>query len=112
MWQRAAEKQPVKDTVLKLDDVLNPQGLLRLTGANLFFDPEDGVGQYLLEGIRSVRAAQTHFGPVSDSKVIVIPDIPSQPDLWNNEYRLSIFTHYTENGTLNAAQALGLHLGR
>jgi hypothetical protein len=53
--------------VLTLDDVLNPQGLLRLAGANLFFDPEDGVGQCLLEGTRSGCATQTRFGPVSDS---------------------------------------------
>lgn len=102
--QAGSEKQPVitsvQDTVLKLDDVLNPQGLLRLTGTNLFFDPEDGTGQCLLEGTRSGQAVQTRFGPVSDSEVIVIPDIPTQPDPWNNEYRLSISTHYTENGSL------------
>lgn len=100
----ASEKQPVissaQDTVLKLDGVLNPQGLLRLTGTNLFFDPEDGTGQCLLEGTRSGQAVQTRFGPVSDSEVIVIPDIPSQTDPWNNEYRISISTHYTENGSV------------
>lgn len=99
-----SEKLPVissaEDTVLKLDDVLNPQGLLRLTGTDLFFDPQDGVSECVLEGTRSGRAVQTRFGPVSDSEVIVIPDIPSQPDPWNNEYRLSISTHYTENGSL------------
>lgn len=99
-----SEKLPVitsaQDTVLKLNDVLNSQGLLRLTGTDLFFDPEDGTGQCVLEGTRNGRTVQTRFGPVTDTQVIVIPDVHSQTDPWNNEYRLSLSTHYTENGTL------------
>ena len=99
-----SEKLPVitsaQDTVLKLDNVLNSQGLLRVTGVDLGFDPEDEVSQCVLEGTRNGRTVQTRFGPIADTEVIVIPDIPSQTEPWNNEYRLSISTHYTENGTV------------
>jgi hypothetical protein len=99
-----SEKLPVitsvQDTVLKLDNVLNSQGLLRVTGVDLGFDPEDGVGKCVLEGTRNGRTVQTRFGTITDTEVIVIPDIPSQTDSWNNEYQLSISTHYTDNGTV------------
>jgi hypothetical protein len=98
------EKLPLissaQDTVLKLDNVLNPQGLLRLSGADLFLDPEDAVSQCVLEGTRSGRAVQSRFGSISNTEITVLPDIPTQTSPWNNEYTLSLTTHYTENGTL------------
>jgi hypothetical protein len=99
-----SEKLPVitsaQDTVLKLENVLNPQGLLRLTGSDLFFDPEDGGGECVIEGTRSGRTVQSRFGMIFNTEIIIIPDIPSQTEPWNNEYRLSVATHYTENGSL------------
>jgi len=98
------EKLPLinaaQDTVLKLDNVLNPQGLLRLTGTDLFFDPEDATSQCVLEGTRSGRTVQSRFGSISNAEVSILPDIPAQTSPWNNEYTLSLTTHYTENGTL------------
>ncbi len=88
------------DTVLRLSNVLNPNGLLRLSGTNLFFDPDDADTGCLIEGTRSGKTVQTRFGPVSNSEVLVMPDVPAQNDPWNNEYLVSIMTQYTENGTL------------
>jgi hypothetical protein len=99
-----SEKLPVisaaQDTVLKLDNVLNPQGLLRVTGTDLLFDPEDGAGQCVLEGTRSGRAVQTRFGSIFNTEITILPDIPAQTGQWNNEYQLSVSTHYTEKGTV------------
>jgi hypothetical protein len=99
-----SEKMPMitsaQDTVLKLDNVLNSQGLLLVTGVDLGFNPEDGVSQCVLEGTREGSTVQTRFGPIGDTEFMVIPDIPSQTQPWNNEYRLSVSTRYTENGTL------------
>lgn len=101
------EKAPVissaEDTVLKLDNVLNPTGLLRLTGADLLFDPEAGGGECVIEGTRSGRTVQARFGTIANSAVMLIPDIPSQPDPWNNEYRVSISTRYSEHGSLRTS---------
>lgn len=99
-----SEKLPLitsaQDTVLALNDVLNPEGLLRLSGDDLLFDQhEEGCG-CLLEGTRAGRTTQSRFGMISNSEIIVMPDIPSQPDPWNNEYRLSVSTQYTEHGSL------------
>jgi hypothetical protein len=98
------EKAPViagtEDTVLRLANVLNPNGLLRLSGSDLFFDPDDAETGCVLEGTRSGRTVQTRFGPISNSEVLVMPDIPDQDDPWNNEYRVSIITQYTEHGSL------------
>ena len=98
------EKAPVisaaEDTVLKLADVLNPSGLLRLSGADLLFDPEaDGCG-CIIENTAGGYTAQSRFGTISNSEVMVIPDIPDRPQPWNNEYRLTISTRYSENGSL------------
>jgi len=98
------EKVPVissaEDMLLKLNDVLNPAGLLRLTGDGLFFDPESGGGECVLEGTNSGRTAQTRFGTISNTAVLLMPDIVSQTDPWNNEYRVSISTRYTAHGSL------------
>ncbi|MCI5180547.1 MAG: hypothetical protein D3911_14750, partial [Candidatus Electrothrix sp. AW3_4] len=88
------------DTVRKLDDFLNPIGALRLTGNDLYFDWEDHGGECVLEGTRSGRTVQTRFVQVTAGEVTFLPDIPTQDNPWNNEYRLSISTHYTEHGTL------------
>lgn len=98
------QKQPMiaaaEDTRLKLNDVLNPDGVLKLTGTNLFFDEEaEGCG-CVIEGTRSGQATQTQFASISNATVLVVPDIPAQDAPWNNEYTVSITTQYTEHGLL------------
>ncbi|MGX9727740.1 MAG: hypothetical protein ACTFAK_10605 [Candidatus Electronema sp. VV] len=88
------------DTVLELKDVLNPQGLLQLNGSNLSFDRKQGAGECVIEGTAGGRIAQTRFGKIEDSEISVIPDIPSPPHPWNNEYTVSVSTRYSEHGTL------------
>lgn len=98
------EKAPVlagaEDTTMQLDDVLNPQGLLRLTGTDLLFDPAKQGEGCVIAGTRSGSTAQSRFGPISNSEVLIMPDVPVQDGPWNNEYRVSITTRYTERGTL------------
>jgi hypothetical protein len=97
------EKLPVitsaEDTVLGLKDVLRADGMLRITGTNLFFDRKDGQPHCLIEGSNNGSAAQTRVGQVTNSEITLLPDVPSQTQPWHNEYRLSITTTYTENGT-------------
>ncbi len=99
-----SQKEPViagaEDTVLRLANVLNPDGLLRLSGTDLFFDPDDAETSCVLEGSRSGSTVQSRFGPISNSEVLVMPDVPAQNDPWNNEYRVSVITRYTEHGSL------------
>ncbi len=101
------QKQPLiaaaEDTKLKLKDVLNPNGVLRLSGANLFFEEgAEGCG-CVIEGTRSgERAVQSQFAQIANSSVLLVPDIPAQAHPWNNEYTLSISTQYTEHGTLRS----------
>ena len=99
-----SEKAPViagaEDTVLKLADVLDPDGVLRLTGTDLFFEPEDSGGECVIEGSRNGRAIQRRFAQIANSSIIVVPKVPHQADLWNNEYRVSVSTRYTERGSL------------
>ncbi len=98
-----AEKVPViasaEDNRLKLDDVLFAQGVLKLTGSNLFFDELEGDGQCVIQGTRSGSAVQSQYALISNSSILLVPDIPVQPDPWNNEYTVSVTTHYTEHGT-------------
>lgn len=98
------QKQPLittaRDTVLDLTDVLNPQGLLQLTGENLYFDLKQDTGTCVIAGTESGGTTQSRFGPISDSEIIVMPEIPAQSNPWNNEYTVSVSTHYTEHGTL------------
>lgn len=89
-----------EDTVLGLNDVLNPDGVLRLSGTDLLFDPQAGNGECVLEGTRSGRTVQTRFAMTSNTMILVVPQIPPQPDPWNNEYRVSVSTHYTAHGNL------------
>ncbi|WP_417914738.1 hypothetical protein [Candidatus Electronema sp. JM] len=98
------QKQPLiaaaEDSKFKLKDVLNPKGVLRLTGANLFFEEgAEGCG-CVIEGTRSGRAVQSQFAQIANSSVLLVPDIPAQAHPWNNEYTLSLSTQYTEHGTV------------
>jgi hypothetical protein len=98
-----AKKLPLintaEDTLLKLDNVLNPDGVLRLTGEDLFFDAEQGTGECVIEGTESGRAVQSRLNLVSNTAIMLMPDIPAQSQQWNNEYTVSVTTHYTEHGT-------------
>lgn len=97
------EKLPVitaaEDTVLGLKDVLRADGMLRITGRNLLFDRKDGIGQCLIEGTNNGSAVQTRVGTIANTEIVLMPDVPSQTEPWHNEYRLSVTTRYTENGT-------------
>jgi len=91
--------ESAEDTRLHLADVLHSKGVLKLSGSNLLFDPEeDGCG-CVLEGTRSGSAAQTQFGPISDSSLVFVPDIPAQDAPFNNEYTLSVSTRPTGHGS-------------
>ena len=97
------DKLPVltsaEDSVLGLDDVLRADGMLRITGSNLFFDRKDSASYCLIEGTRDGSVVQSRLGTISNIEIILMPDVPSQTQPWNNEYRLSLTTHYTEGGT-------------
>jgi hypothetical protein len=99
-----AKKLPLiteaKDSLFNLKDVLNPNGALQLTGTDLYFDRKQGVGECVLEGTASGRTVQTRFIKVENSEIIFLPDIPSQAFPWNNEYKVSVSTRYSEHGTL------------
>jgi hypothetical protein len=88
------------DALLKLNDVLNTEGVLQIMGNNLLFDPEDGVSECVIEGTRNGRAVQSRFVRIEHAEIQIMPDIPSQTEPWNNEYMLSLTTRYTERGTL------------
>ncbi|WP_417908852.1 DUF4469 domain-containing protein [Candidatus Electronema sp. PJ] len=88
-----------EDTKLKLVDVLNPVGLLRLTGSNLYFDEDDPDCGCVIQGTESGEKKQSTFGNISNSEILLAPDIPAQAHPWNNEYVLSLTTQYTEHGT-------------
>jgi len=100
------QKAPViagaEDTVLGLNDVLNPSGVLRLTGTDLLFDPKSGGGECLIEGTRAGRAAQSRFAMISNALILLVPEIPAQPEPWNNEYRVQVSARYTANGSLRS----------
>jgi hypothetical protein len=97
------EKLPVisstEDPVLGLKDVLRADGLLRITGSDLLFDRNDSGSQCLIEGTNNGSAMQTRVGTVSNIEIVLMPDVPSQTQPWHNEYRLSVTTRYTKNGT-------------
>ncbi len=90
-----------QDTVLNLNDVLNPQGLLNLTGNNLSFDrTKPDAGGCVIEGTQSGKTVQHRFGKIENSEVSILPDIPEQDNPWNNEYIVSLSTRYSKQGTL------------
>ncbi|MCI5130420.1 MAG: hypothetical protein D3904_02600, partial [Candidatus Electrothrix sp. EH2] len=84
------EKAPVilsaEDTDLELNDVLNPDGVLRLNGTNLQFDRKDPDCGCTIQGTRSGEALQSQFASVSNSEILVVPHIPAQDAPLNNEY--------------------------
>jgi len=98
------KKAPVllsaEDTSLELNDVLNPDGVLRINGSNLLFDRKDPDSGCTIQGTRSGETLQTQFASISNTEVLVVPHIPTQDDPWNNEYILSLSTRYTENGSI------------
>ena len=79
-----------QDTLLKLNDVLMPQGVLQLTGDDLLFDPEGGSGGCVIEGTQSGRAVQTRFPMITNTAIMLMPTIPAQAHPWNNEYTVSV----------------------
>jgi hypothetical protein len=98
------EKTPVilsaADTDWELNDVLNSDGVLRLTGSNLFFDKKKPDCGCAIEGTHDSKIVQSQFANISDTEILLVPHIPIQEYLWNNEYTLSVSTQYTENGTI------------
>ncbi|MGX9726903.1 MAG: DUF4469 domain-containing protein [Candidatus Electronema sp. VV] len=98
-----SEKLPLitssEDTKLKLADVLNPKGLLRLTGSNLFFDEDDPDCGCVIAGTQSGETKQSTFGTISNSEILLAPELPAQAHPWNNEYTVTLTTQYTEHGT-------------
>jgi hypothetical protein len=101
---QGVEKLPMiaiaEDTCLKLNDVVSTEGLLKITGSNLLIDPNQQNSECVLAGTRSGKVVQTRFGLLSNTAILVAPNIPEQEDSWNNEYILSLSTRYTENGSL------------
>jgi hypothetical protein len=98
------------DTVSKLNNFLNPEGVLRLTGADMFFEPEEKFGQCIIAGTQSGWAVQSQFAQISNTSILVVPDIPAQANVWNNEYQVSVSTRYTKYG--NQRTGTYLHLLR
>src|SRR5512133_2570791 len=92
--------QAAADTTTGLSNVLNPAGVLRLTGSNLAFDWQSPNNGCVLAGTQSGSAAQTQFASISDSEILLVPHIPAQAHPWNNEYTVAITTQYTEHGSV------------
>ena len=99
----ATEKAPVisstEDTLLKLNDVLNPAGVLLLIGTDLASDPHS-LGSVEIEGTRNGSAVQTRLLRIEPSEIMLMPDIPTQDNPWNNEYTVTVNARYTAHGTL------------
>ena len=98
------EKAPsilsASDTTLELNNVLDPAGVLRLTGSHLFFDRDDPESKCVLAGTRNGSRTQSRFADISNSEILVVPSVPAQANPWNNEYTVSITTRYTAHGSL------------
>ena len=88
-----------EDTLLRLDNVLNPNGVLRLTGEDLSFDLDQDTGECVIEGTESGRTVQSRVNLVTNTAIMLMPDIPAQAHPWNNEYSVSVTTHYSTHGT-------------
>ncbi len=99
MNKKLPQINSAEDTKLKLPDVLNPAGLLHLSGSNLFFDEDDPHCSCVIRGTAGGEAKQSTFGTVSNAEILLAPDIPAQSHPWNNEYSISLTTQYTEHGT-------------
>lgn len=98
------EKAPMilsaEDTALELNDVLNPDGVLRINGSNLAFDRRDQDCGCTIQGTRSGETVQSQYASVSNTEVLLVPHIPAQDDPWNNEYIFTLSTRYTEHGSV------------
>lgn len=91
----------VYDTLLNLRDVLNPAGVLQLTGEHLFFDRSaEDRGECVIEGTRSGRSVQRRIVRMEPGDIMLLPDIPAQQHPWNNEYTISVSTRPSERGSL------------
>jgi len=88
------------DTTLELNNVLNPDGVLRLTGSNLLFDKSKPDCGCVIKGTRNGKRTQSQFASISDGEILLVPHVQAQSDPWNNEYTVSISTQYTEHGSL------------
>jgi len=99
--------QAAADTTTGLNNVLNPAGVLRLTGSNLAFDWQSPNNRCVLAGTESGSAAQTQFASISDTEVLLVPHIPAQAHTWNNEYTAAITTQYTEHGSIRTGTYSG-----
>ena len=86
-------------TFLLLNNVLYGQGVLRLVGASLAFDPMEEDCGCVIEGTNGDRVAQSRFAMISNSTLLLVPDIPAPPAPWNNEYTVAVSTRYSEHGT-------------
>ena len=98
------EKMPsvlsAADATLELNNVLNPAGVLRLTGSHLNLDRNDPDCGCTVTGTESGSTVQSQFASIRDSEILVVPHIPPQSNPWNNEYTVSVTTRYTEHGSL------------
>jgi hypothetical protein len=90
----------VKDTLLGLLNVLNPDGVLQLVGADMLFDPAEEGSECVLTGTRSGQTLQTLFAKRANTEVLIVPKVTTQTDFWNNEYSISLSTRYTEHGSI------------
>ena len=90
------------DTTLELNNVLNPAGVLRLTGSNLLFDPKKPNCGCVIAGTRSGSETQSQFARISDTEILLVPHLPAQDDQWNNEYTVAVSTQYTEHGSVRS----------
>ena len=99
--QRVPRIDAARDTLFELKDVLNPDGALQLTGDDIYFDrKQPGGGECVIEGTESGRTVQSRFIKIEAGEIIFMPDIPAQSNPWNNEYKVSVTTRYSEHGTL------------
>jgi hypothetical protein len=100
-----AKKVPLinetEDTLLGLKDVLNPAGVLQLTGTDLWFNRTvAGAGECVIEGTQSGRTVQSRLIKVENGEILLMPDIPAQAQPWNNEYKVTVSSRYSEHGSL------------
>ncbi len=96
-----------QDTVLELKNVLNPDGVLLLTGTDMSFDRSQADAGCVIEGAQSGSAVQSRFVRIDSSEILLMPTIPAQAHPWNNEYKISISTRYSEHGTLLTLTKMG-----
>ncbi|WP_417909245.1 DUF4469 domain-containing protein [Candidatus Electronema sp. PJ] len=91
-----------EDTKLKLADVLYWAGVLKMTGSNLDFDESNPNCGCVIAGTWTGATRQTTYASISNSTVLLVPDIPGQNESWKNEYTLTLTTQYSEHGTLRS----------